>query len=529
MTFRSLTFGLILMLGGTFSAGSGFAIGPSIVIVAGTPVQGQPGFAYALPSGAVFSRDGMIVYSAGGTIFEGDASRLTVRHRRGSHLAGIPLDLGVAADSNHIAANDSGDIAFGGWMMGSAGTTGYALFASSASGELSSVFRANDPAPGLPVGTRFGSDVYDLVIDGTGGLVTRAPLLETPSEFLTTVSVWFRRNYGPLQLLVKQGQIPPGAPAPIAELSASYLNRVGEIAVLGTDSTGAKLILVADATGPLRTLIREGDANPAGLTGAKLRAICCGTYSRTISWSASGVAFAARLEVGFGGVDPTNDSVILASNGSGGLRVVAREGDPIPGQPGFVWGQLNSAAVNDPGQIAIFQAYTFYHKELVLFDPVAGPIVVVKTGQPAPGFPPGATMGVDGDDDSNLPFALSNSGALAFQASVSPLVDPFGLNMVARFVRTPSGVLSRVAGPGDVVEIAPGVDRMIYDMSIGSLDESGNMLLDLYRYDPISSFSLGMATAIYSTPEPSATTMVSIGAMLLGLFACRSSPSRRPH
>ncbi len=528
MTIRSFSFGTFLVLGALLAASSGFAINPSIVIVADTPVQGHPGYAYSMPSDAVFSRDGKVVLGAGGDVFEGDGNGLTVRVSRGSHVTGTPLDLGVFAGS-HVAASDSGDLAFDGSLRDSAGLIqASGLFASSSSGDPTLVFRENDQAPGLPVGTRFGFDIWDFAIDGSGDLVMRVPLLETPSMSLTTMSVWSRHNYGPLQLLVKQGQVPPGAPAPIAELTAPYLNRVGDIAVLANDSTGAKLILVADATGPLRTLIREGDASPAGLTGTKLRAICCGIYSRTISWSASGVAFAALLEVGFGGVDPTNDSVILASNGSGGLRVVAREGDPIPGRPGFLWGQLNSAVMNDPGQIAIFQAYTSYDKELVLFDPVAGPILVVKSGQPAPGFPPGSMMYVDGDD-SDLPLSLNDAGALAFRAGVSPLRDPLGFPMVARFVRTPSGVLARVAALGDVVQIAPGDYRTIRRMSIGSLDESGNMLLDLYRYDPISTFTLGMATAIYSTPEPSTTAMVSIGAMMIVLFARRSSPSRRPH
>ena len=253
------------------------------------------------------------------------------------------------------------------------------------------------------------------------------------------------------------------------------------------------------------------------MIGTKLRSICCGLPYRPITWSASGVAFAAYLEAGIGGVDFANDSVIVASDGSGGLRVVAREGDPIPGRPGFVWGQLNGAVINDVGQIAFHQAYSADDKEIILYGPDADPILVAKDGQPAPGFLPGTSIG-SLEDDFYLPLSLNNAGAISFVARAEPTSGPYRLT---RFVRTAAGVLSRVAATGDTVQIAPGELRTVSDLSIGSLDEAGNVLLDLYEWDPIRSGHVGLATAIYAAPEPTLAAMISLGTMALALFGGR--------
>lgn len=520
MTSPRSAYLLIVGLCAGLGANPSLAIDPTVLIVDQSPVPGQPGYVNLLPSHAVIRSDGQAAWGAGGSLFEGDGVGLVVRHSRDSHLTGVPLGWGVAADRENLAASESGDLAFGGFLLSDGGTTsqGYALFGSDASQNFTMLFRQGDPAPGLPSGTRFGSFVTDLGIDDAGGLVVRVPL-ETPTGPPFAMSIWFRGHYGSLSMLIQEGQTPPGAPLPIAQTSKPLINRDGEIAFFATDSSGADLIVVSDSAGALRTLIREGDANPAGMIGTNLRAICCGQPFRPIAWSASGVVFAALLEVGVGGVGVDNDAVIVASDGSGGLRVVAREGEPIPGRPGVVWGQLNSAVNNDAGAIAIHQAYTSFDKEIVLHLPDADPILIAKDGQFAPGFPPGISIGDLGADNGLL--FLNDAGAISFVARAQP-ASGFP-SRLTRFVRTAAGVLSRVAATGDVVEVAPGDFRVVSDFSIGSLDEAGNVLLDLFQTSPWGG-NVGMATAIYAVPEPDVTCMVPIGAMMIAL----ANRGRRP-
>lgn len=123
--------------------------------------------------------------------------------------------------------------------------------------------------------------------------------------------------------------------------------------LLGAVTTLDDFAIFAGGAGTVRMIAREGDVVPGtgGETFATLSPFGCYT-------DAAGVVFGATMVVpGVGALTVNNDSV-LCTGKPGNVVVIAREGDPAPGIPGYVLGSINgvtnfssSMRANDRGQV----------------------------------------------------------------------------------------------------------------------------------------------------------------------------------
>jgi hypothetical protein len=85
---------------------------------------------------------------------------------------------------------------------------------------------------------------------------------------------------------------------------------------------------------------RAGDVVPG--TGGEALAVITSTTSYT---DATGVLFGSTLVApGVGGVATANDSVLCFAKPGQPLQLIAREGDPCPGMPGFVFGSTTGGS-----------------------------------------------------------------------------------------------------------------------------------------------------------------------------------------
>lgn len=121
----------------------------------------------------------------------------------------------------------------------------------------------------------------------------------------------------------------------------------------GAVSTTNDFAWFVGAPGNVRLVAREGDAVP-GTGGETIAAI----NPNANFAEATGVVFGATLDTpGLGGVTVNNDSVLCIAR-PGNLALIVREGAPVPGLAGFVFGNMSGSAnfsttmrANERGQV----------------------------------------------------------------------------------------------------------------------------------------------------------------------------------
>src|SRR5262245_11418371 len=156
------------------------------------------------------------------------------------------------------------------------------------------------------------------------------------ASFLTPSNALGR---GPLQKIVMQGDIAPGADGRrFSVFSRVLFDRAGTLAVYSylSDSGGSPGIWTYRDAGGLQLAVRHGDVAPGHDGGP------AGTFDFSGGLSGSSFKLNAHGDVAFysrlgSNIDRAHDEGIWVAARGGGLRMVAQKGDVAPGTNGEVF------------------------------------------------------------------------------------------------------------------------------------------------------------------------------------------------
>ena len=288
--------------------------------------------------------------------------------------AGDPAPDAGGAEFNSFgspALNAAGDVAFAAFLRtGETGPTvtgsnNQAIFGPTPSGGggLGIVAREDDPAPDAG-GAEF-SLLSDVSLNTAGDVAFRA-VLRTGDTGPTVSSNKRDAIFGPtpsggLGLLARQGDPAPDAGgAEFDFFNTPALNAAGDVAFrafLRSGDTGPTVSGDNDYAifgptlsggGGLGLLAREDDPAP-GAGGAEFD-----VFNNPALNAAGDVAFFAVLRTGDSGSTVTGDNndAIFGPTPSGGLGIVAREGDPAPDAGGAEFSGFGNPALNAAGDVA---------------------------------------------------------------------------------------------------------------------------------------------------------------------------------
>jgi hypothetical protein len=235
------------------------------------------------------------------------------------------------------------------------------------------------------------------------------------------------------------------------------------------------------------------------------------------------------LEQGVAGVTAQNDEGKWLSDGRGGLTLLVREGDPIPGSAGdrfaeslrFTFGNF---ALGPNGEIAgaANAAGPSGARRVWLFATDGDPLsIVLEAGDRIPGV--GGTVSVLGDAGVNL--VINGAGDLL----LTLVVDPGdGSTVEALFVRRADGTIEPLLQTGQSIEWRPGDTRQLagYQLSAGQgfgtiFNDRGALVAQLFFEDGSS------AIALINAPEPTGLALLALGCVALLIERKRSGPARR--
>ncbi|HKE02048.1 MAG TPA: choice-of-anchor tandem repeat NxxGxxAF-containing protein [Planctomycetota bacterium] len=235
-----------------------------------------------------------------------------------------------------------------------------------------------------------------------------------------------------LQKIALSGEAAPGTGpgARFTSFSGPRLDLAGRAAfyanLAGTGVSSANDQGIFSATsGALSLVVREGSAAP-GTAGAAFTAFDLGAVNvAALGVDAAGhVSFLGQL-VGGDVCDCNHDGVLDNHTGwwstkSGALTKLARANDPVPAAPS---GTLFDTVVGAPivsangalAQLFVFKGsgVDFFNSEGILSDAAGSLGLVVRSGDPAPGFAPGVTFEFFG-----RPFVGPN-GDISFFANLA--------------------------------------------------------------------------------------------------------------
>jgi hypothetical protein len=232
-------------------------------------------------------------------------------------------------------------------------------------GNMQAVALGTDVAPGTPSQT-FGS-LLDPVINSFGHVAFFSSLDGGGS------GIWSNRA-GALSLIARTGEQAPSMPEGVQFLQPTVpvLNDVDRVLFRGSLATGGDVTtandtgLWSDTSGALQLVIREGDVAPGTSSGVLFGQF--DTNSHVLN-ADNQIAFLGRLT----GTDVTtaNDVGIWATDSTGEIQLIAREGNPLEVSPGdtrtikelmFFSGTGNAdsrpSGFNDAGQLAYWARFT---------------------------------------------------------------------------------------------------------------------------------------------------------------------------
>lgn len=281
--------------------------------------------------------------------------------REGSQAPGLPAGA-VFTDlsSNGLTGtlNNNGHVAFRAFLrQGAGGVTSIndAALWTTLGGSVSLLLREGDTAPGVGAGAQFESFGEPPRLNSAGHLLISG-FLRQGFGGVTAASdqgLWSTRD-GALSLIVREGDQPPGAPvgARFRNFNSHVMNDSNQIAfhaemllnfggVAEDNNTGIWL----EGEQGLRLIAREGSQAPGVPEGAVFNS----TSGRALLNANGQVAFSGSLRLGEGGVSETNDQGIWATDSSGDLRLIVREGDSVEVAPGVFRTITELRFFNDTG------------------------------------------------------------------------------------------------------------------------------------------------------------------------------------
>ena len=496
----------------------------------------------------------------------------------GTQAPGTPSGARFQYFSRVLLTADGKAVFFGQLATGTGGVSQDNLHGiwSEAQGTLSLVAREGDQAPGTPTGSKF--QFMDVPIIGPDGHVA---FFSGVTGTSTAGGIWSRPAGGPLTLVARNGQAISGTPSGTLALNGPP----GQQLASGAGNTTAFTARVKDSAvnftpgvfysdGATLSLLAQAGTQAAGLpTGANYGSF---SYGMVRMDGQGKVTFFGLLE-GPATTAFTDDAIWHGD--ANGLRLVARQGDAIPGEPaGTTFGNLGPPVVNASGRVA-FRAEVPPTGRDMMSEGHGALAPVARYGDHAPGTPPDAKFALVGDQ-----VAINDAGATAFAARLQPnvggvtsadsagiwsegrgalalvarsgnqapgtpdgavfaLFDPPAINGAGRvafladlrqgsggvtldnntglWAEDPDGVLSLVVREGDPFEVAPGNVRTIQSIVFEDVNEApdypGCTYTDAYTLAFALRFTDGTTGAFTATlvPEPGAMTVALLGGLRL--------------
>jgi hypothetical protein len=323
------------------------------------------------------------------------------------------------------------------------------------------VVQEGGSAPGLP-GYTLVLLPGDSIADWNGaGEVVQSIAAFAPPFSISSLLYHFDSSAG-LTPLVLPGDPVPGDPTRVI-LGGGVIHAINEAGDIGfASSTAAALGETGDATlfgpdgaGGFRELIRVNGQAPGFPDGATVRFIPGGgSFSMN---EVGDMAFTADLFVGGGGLTAADNSGLWVAEASGAIELRYREGDPVPGRPGLVFGPFaGDPEINASGDLAHAGSLaldvggvTTSDNGVLLVPNGAGKLVVYARENDANPLLAGERWG--GFDV----LALGDDGGLIFQGND---------NVTSRtrlYHRAPSGALTLLAGQDLDIDLGGGDVRTI--------------------------------------------------------------------
>lgn len=207
--------------------------------------------------------------------------------------------------------------------------------------------------PGLPAGITFGS-AGATGLNDNGQTVVSATLEGAGVVDANNQGIWSEGS-GSLQLVAREGDSAPGTSAGVnfSKFRQAVINDAGKVAFQG-ELAGAGIVstnengIWSDRSGALSLVVRGGMPAPGTDTGLDFF-----DFEPPVMNNTNQLAFRARLAGP--GLDLANNDSLWLEDGSGGLNLLVREGDSVPGMAAnFVFRRPSQPVLNASGQVAFF-------------------------------------------------------------------------------------------------------------------------------------------------------------------------------
>lgn len=277
---------------------------------------------------------GGITFDTDTGIWSEGSGTLELVAREGTHAPDTPPGTNFKAFTYAPLMNAAGHMAFQAFL--NTGVSNSSVWSWS-SGAPALVARGGTQAPGTPPGALFDFIAWPtfnnhdrLAFSASLKLYVGGGVIPSNDQ-----GIWSDRS-GVLDLVVRSGSPAPGLPTgtQFGSFDPPVMNDSGKIAMVAWLRRGLAGVTLAndcgiwsDSSGTLALLAREGGQAPDTPLGNSFF-----EFSDPILSSAGRAAFHATLMVDGGDVSDSNDTGIW-SEGSGTLKLVAREGSQAPGTP----------------------------------------------------------------------------------------------------------------------------------------------------------------------------------------------------
>lgn len=216
------------------------------------------------------------------------------------------------------------------------------------------------------------------------------------------------------------GDAAPGLPG--ESFSSGFgasVNDSGQVAITGRLASGAQGIWQWDvASGGTPTPVLLPGASPVGPAGAEIAR----AFAREITPSGR-IGIEGTLRVGPGGVTTGNDSFLGSFATGEGHTIVAREGDPAPGIPGYTMLLVPGDSIadwNSAGDvvqtIGAFAPPFSFSGALYHYEAGSGLTPLVLPGDPVPGDPSRMILG------GGAIHAINEAGDIGFASSTGAML-----------------------------------------------------------------------------------------------------------
>jgi hypothetical protein len=436
-------------------------------ILVGQPVPGFPGATFTSTNnqtGFAINGNGNIAicgFVRGGEFGSAGTPVLAATGESGIRIiARNGSEFGFTSVTPNI--NDSGMVIF---------DTGRGIFAER-NGLFEAVAAQNAPIPNLPGSTlsqingsvpmRRGAAMLT-----AGGGIAFLSVIGNPPDGISSQGV-FTGNLNEFRLLRRTLPDPSES---FVSFSLPVINQSGTLAFNGSfrsaNATARGGVFTISPSGEVTTIALNGNQAPGLPAGVTFVITVTPDWNRTGINASGAVVFGATL-TGPGVTSSTDGSIWISD--SRGLRMLAREGDAVPGTSNFVFQRLFDGdwrwnpVISDSGHVLIVSTVTAvpplgpFPTSAVLFGPDGRGRELLRTGQPAPGGP--VNTGVSS-------FGPLNQGSVA---ELSPRGQALIFDTRAVYATDGEGIVREVCRPlvGQRVRLTDGRRGVLESVSFGT-------------------------------------------------------------